>query len=175
MRIKLYILLNIIFFACINTFAQSSQYQFSHLDISDGLSHNQINCIYKDSKGFMWFGTMAGLNRYDGYTFKVFKHIASDKNSISDDFIESIFEGPEQNLWIVTRNGFCTYNFATEKFSSDISPWLKLLKLPGANINKIKKDSKGNFWFIYANSGVYKYDPVKKETYHYSHEPGAYP
>lgn len=123
----------------------------------------------------MWFGTMAGLNRYDGYTFKVFKHIASDKNSISDDFIESIFEGPEQNLWIVTRNGFCTYNFATEKFSSDISPWLKLLKLPGANINKIKKDSKGNFWFIYANSGVYKYDPVKKETYHYSHEPGANP
>jgi hypothetical protein len=46
------------------------------LDINNGLSHNQVNCIYKDSKGFMWFGTIAGLNRYDGYTFKVFKQRA---------------------------------------------------------------------------------------------------
>ena len=54
--------------------AQSGHYQFSRLDIRDGLSNNAINCIYKDSKGFVWIGTGSGLNRYDGYTFKVYKH-----------------------------------------------------------------------------------------------------
>src|ERR1700744_4580870 len=98
MRIRLVLVLLLITGGLYTAIAQNNIYQFSHLDISNGLSGNQVNCIYKDSKGFMWFGTMAGLNRYDGYTFKVFKHIANDKNSINDDFIESIYEGPEQNL-----------------------------------------------------------------------------
>jgi len=175
MRIRLVLVLLLITGGLCTSFAQNNIYQFSHLDISNGLSGNQVNCIYKDSKGFMWFGTMAGLNRYDGYTFKVFKHIANDKNSINDDFIEGIYEGPEQNLWIITRNGICTYNLATEQFSSDLSPWIKQLKLPGSNITKIKKDSKGNFWFIYYNAGVYRYDPLARQTYHYNHNPTSKP
>jgi signal transduction histidine kinase/ligand-binding sensor domain-containing protein/DNA-binding response OmpR family regulator len=170
MRLKVISILILIVGGFYTSFAQSNNYQFSHLDISDGLSHNQINCIYKDSKGFMWFGTMSGLNRYDGYTFKVFKHNANNKNSINDDFIESIFEGPGQNLWITTRAGTCIYNFATEQFESDISSWLKTLKLPNATIPKIKKDSRGDFWFICSNSGLYRYNPSNKQTYHYSHD-----
>jgi ligand-binding sensor domain-containing protein len=50
--------------------AQNNSYQFSHLDITNGLSDNQVNCIYKDEKGFMWFGTTSGLNRYDGISLK---------------------------------------------------------------------------------------------------------
>jgi signal transduction histidine kinase/ligand-binding sensor domain-containing protein/CheY-like chemotaxis protein/AraC-like DNA-binding protein len=169
MRLKLVLVLFLISGGFYTALAQSNKYQFSHLNITNGLSRNQVNCIYKDSKGFMWFGTMAGLNRYDGYTFKVFKHIANNKNSINDDYIESIYEGPEQNLWITTRNGPCIYNLATEQFNSDLSPWLKSFNLPGSDFTKIKKDSKGDFWFIYPNSGAYRYDPVHKQTYHYSH------
>jgi signal transduction histidine kinase/ligand-binding sensor domain-containing protein/DNA-binding response OmpR family regulator len=169
MRLKLVLVLFLISCGFYTSLAQSNKYQFSHLDITNGLSRNQVNCIYKDSKGFMWFGTMAGLNRYDGYTFKVFKHIANNKSSINDDYIQSIYEGPNQNLWITTRNGPCIYNLATEQFKSDLSPWLKSLNLPGSDFTKIKKDSKGNFWFIYPNSGAYRYDPVDKKTYHYSH------
>jgi len=123
----------------------------------------------------MWFGTMAGLNRYDGYTFKVFKHDANNKNSLNDDYIQSIYEGPGQNLWIFTRNGYSIYNPATEQFENDISPWIKSLKLPNVGINKIKKDSKGNFWFVYANLGVYKYNPASGETIHYGQNTGTYP
>src|SRR5690242_21041594 len=61
--------------------AQPVQYPFSHLDISNGLSHNQVTAIIKDAKGFMWFGTASGLNRYDGYTFKVFRHKENDSTS----------------------------------------------------------------------------------------------
>src|ERR1700722_15136552 len=116
MRLKLVLVLFLISCGFYTSLAQSNKYQFSHLDITNGLSRNQVNCIYKDSKGFMWFGTMAGLNRYDGYTFKVFKHIANNKSSINDDYIQSIYEGPNQNLWITTRNGPCIYNLATEQF-----------------------------------------------------------
>ena len=169
MRLKLVLVLFLIFGGFYTALAQNNKYQFSHLDITNGLSRNQVNCIYKDSKGFMWFGTMAGLNRYDGYTFKVFKHIANNKSSINDDYIESIYEGPEQNLWITTRNGPCIYNLVTEQFNSDLSPWLKSFNLPGSDFTKIKKDNKGDFWFIYPNSGAYRYDPVHKQTYHYRH------
>ncbi|HZX58757.1 MAG TPA: two-component regulator propeller domain-containing protein, partial [Mucilaginibacter sp.] len=61
-------------------FAQSDQYKFSHLDITNGLSDNQVNCIFKDDKGFMWFGTPSGISRYDGYKFRTFKHDAKDPN-----------------------------------------------------------------------------------------------
>src|ERR1035438_2377330 len=90
--------------------AQNNQFQFSHLDINNGLSHNDVTCIFKDNKGFMWFGTLSGLNRYDGYKFKIFKHAVSDTTTLDDDYIVSISEGPDNKLWIETRNGFDIYD-----------------------------------------------------------------
>src|ERR1700741_3003610 len=90
--------------------AQQGQFQFSRLDINNGLSHNWVTCIMKDSKGFMWFGTLSGLNKYNGYKFKVFKHSISDTTSLNDDFIVNIAEGPDNKLWIETRNGFNIYD-----------------------------------------------------------------
>ena len=106
MRIKLHIVVSVLLFAYTDNFAQNSQYQFSRLNISNGLSHNQVTCIFKDSEGFMWFGTSSGLNRYDGYIFKVFKHDVNNQNSINDDFINNIFEGPDKKLWITTPSGY---------------------------------------------------------------------
>ncbi|WP_183579772.1 two-component regulator propeller domain-containing protein [Mucilaginibacter sp. X5P1] len=170
MRIRFYILLTIIFFACINTFAQSSQYQFSQLDISNGLSHNQVNCIYKDSEGFMWFGTASGLNRYDGYTFKVFKHDADNKNSLLDDFIVNIFEGPDKKLYISTRTGYCFYDPETEQFNSDMSLLLKPLKLPVYPLpSRIVRNDHGDFWFLYPDSGLYRYNALSRQTIRYYH------
>src|SRR5579875_437319 len=91
-------------------YAQDNEFQFSRLDINNGLSHNQVTCIAKDAKGFMWFGTLSGLNRYDGNKFKVFKHSSKDTSSINDDFIVNIYEGPDNKLWVETRNGFNVYD-----------------------------------------------------------------
>src|ERR1700712_1548314 len=109
--------------------AQNDQFQFSRLDISNGLLHNQVNCILKDSKGFMWFGTLSGLNKYDGYKFKVFKHSGSDTSSLNDDFIVSISEGPGYKLWVETRNGFNIYDPVTEKFSHNINGYLRSIAI----------------------------------------------
>jgi len=175
MRLTLAIGIILLFGGFYTSFAQDNKYQFSHLDISNGLSHNQVNCIYKDSKGFMWFGTLSGLDRYDGYTFKTFKHDTHNINSLNDDYIENIFEGPGQNLWIETRGGFCVYDPSTEQFNSNISPLLKSLKLPDSALVKIVKDSRQNFWFIYTGLGVYRYNADSRQTYHYMHGSNSHP
>src|SRR5476651_1524180 len=148
--------------------AQNNQFQFSHLDISNGLSHNDVTCIFKDSKGFMWFGTLSGLNRYDSYNFKIFKHSVSDTTSLDDDYIVSINEGPEHKLWIETRNGFNIYDPATEKFSHDIRGYLHSISVDRF-VSSVKKDHSGNFWFLHINWGVFKYDPVNRKTTHLLH------
>jgi signal transduction histidine kinase/ligand-binding sensor domain-containing protein/DNA-binding response OmpR family regulator len=152
----------------INAFGQSSQYRFSHLDVNDGLSHNQVNCIFKDSEGFMWFGTASGLNRYDGYTFKIFKHDADSKNSIRDDYVTAIFEGPEKKLWISTRGGYCFYDPATERFNSDMSTLLHSLKLPAyPDVAKMIRTGTADFWFLFPDSGIYRYNALTRQTIRY--------
>ncbi|WPU97857.1 two-component regulator propeller domain-containing protein [Mucilaginibacter sp. cycad4] len=171
MWLKFYSFLAVtLIFVCNNTLGQTSQYRFSQLDVSNGLSHNQINCILKDSEGFMWFGTASGLNRFDGYTFKVFRHDDNNKNSVVDDFIGKIFEGPDRKIWIFSRNGVCFYDPDKEQFNSDMSLLLRPLKLPvEQNITKIVQTSAVDYWFLYPDSGIYRYNTLSKQTKRYYH------
>ncbi|MDN5285306.1 MAG: response regulator [Mucilaginibacter sp.] len=169
MRRKTFIVQVFLLLMQVYAFAQSSQYQFSHLDIKNGLSHNQINCIYKDTKGFMWFGTLSGLNKYDGYKLKIYKHSANDITTLDDDCILNITEGPENKLWIETRSGFNIYDPSTEKFSHNYKDFLNKIGIADTYIAAIKKDQFGNFWFLHHSLGVYKYDPVSKKTINLTH------
>ncbi|MGX5690639.1 hybrid sensor histidine kinase/response regulator transcription factor [Arcticibacter tournemirensis] len=155
------------------TKAQSLQYQFSALNISQGLSHNQVNCIFKDRKGFMWFGTMSGLNRFDGYTFKVFRHVIKDSTSINDDNIINIQQGPENKLWVQTRMGFVIYDPVKERFDRRPELFLSRLKIKGTLLD-LRDDRRGRFWII-TSSGLYYYKEgtvnavlVKKTTVGFS-------
>jgi len=124
----------------------------------------------------MWFGTASGLNRYDGYTFKVFKHAANNKSSINDDFVSNIFEGPDSKLWISTRAGYCFYDPETEQFNADVSTIFHQLKLPGYPlVSKIVRDGKEGFWFVCPDSGLYHYNILKKETIRYYHHINSHP
>lgn len=118
----------------------------------------------------MWFGTASGLNRYDGYNFKVFKHDASNKRSINDDFVYKIFEGPGKKLWISTRGGYCFYDPETEQFNSDMQPLLRSLKLPGYPlVSKIVRSGSADFWFLIPDSGIYRYSFLTGQTKRYYH------
>jgi signal transduction histidine kinase/ligand-binding sensor domain-containing protein/DNA-binding response OmpR family regulator len=134
---------------------KAQQYQFTRIDISQGLAANQVNTILKDSKGFMWFGTMSGLNRYDGYTFKVFRHETQDTTSISDNFITKLSEGPNGLIWVTHRNGQNIYDPATGRFERHPGRIMKQWGIPGDSISNIMKDHRGNFWFIVPDSGLY--------------------
>ncbi|MET3977685.1 signal transduction histidine kinase/ligand-binding sensor domain-containing protein/AraC-like DNA-binding protein [Mucilaginibacter sp. UYP25] len=163
-----------LFFVCYSSvlFGQNNEFQFSKLDIGNGLSHNQVNCILKDRSGFMWFGTLSGLSKYDGYKFKVFKHEEGDTASLSDDFMVSLTEGPDNKLWVETRNGFNIYDPLKETFNHNIAAVLKAFGVPAQNFTGLKKDRAGNFWFLNSFSGIYKYNPRTKKTEHINYKAG---
>jgi len=173
MKKYLRLLVLVILLASVKVFAQSDQYQFSRLNVDNGLSHNRVTCIYKDTKGFMWFGTKSGLNRYDGYRFKVFKHDINNPSSINDDYIVSLTTGPENKLWVKTRNGFNIYDPLTDRFGHNIKKALSQYSIPDSLIVSIKKDRFGNYWFLHASKGVYKYTPSTKQLVHLSRTANA--
>lgn len=142
--------------------AQTNQYRFSRLDVSQGLSHNQVKDFFKDSRGFMWIGTSAGLNRFDGYTIKAFRHDSADPKSIFNDDINRIFEAPEGLIWIHTWAGNDVYDPKSESFLHNSDELLTKYNVPKGFIAEIEKDSAGNYWFVHSYAGIFKYQRDKE-------------
>src|SRR5579859_3675836 len=78
--------------------AQQQKLKFNRLDINDGLSQNNVLCVLQDSRGFMWFGTRDGLNKYDGYQIRIYRNDPKDPHSISNNFISSLVEDAQGNI-----------------------------------------------------------------------------
>jgi len=155
----------------IPVYPQPVQYPFSHLDISNGLSHNQVSSILKDAKGFMWFGTGSGLDRYDGYTFKVFHHNENDSASLNDDMVVKMQEGPDNKFWIDTRYGQSIFDPVSEKANSNVLAYCKQLSLPAAPVTGIVKDKQGCFWFAQTGYGLSVYNPVTHAARRFARQP----
>jgi signal transduction histidine kinase/ligand-binding sensor domain-containing protein/DNA-binding response OmpR family regulator len=155
MKLKMTLLILVLSSALSRLSAQSTEYQFSTLNFSNGLSSNHVTSLYKDPRGFMWFGTMSGLDRYDGYEFKVFRHDQHDPHSIGDNFIEQIFEGPEGKMWVQSRSSrFNIYDLATDQFDHDYGGYLRKHSLPEFWLLSIVRSATG-YWFVYRDSGIY--------------------
>lgn len=88
----------------------SQEYLVRFLDISQGLSNNSVTCIYQERQGYIWFGTNDGLNRYDGYNFKVYRNDVNKKNSIAANYIFCIDGDPQGNIWVGSANGGSVLN-----------------------------------------------------------------
>jgi signal transduction histidine kinase/ligand-binding sensor domain-containing protein/DNA-binding response OmpR family regulator len=173
MRLKAFISVILLFLLQQCLYAQKNIYKFSRLDIADGLSNNRVNCLYQDLSGFMWFGTPTGLNRYDGYKFKVFKHKANENNSLVDNYVIGIYEGPDKKMWVLTHKGLCVYSPETESFSSDVAHELQHYNVLTDQLNLIKKDASGDYWFLTENKGAYCYHPSTRTTNAYNTAVGS--
>ncbi len=88
------------FFTSLAFSSGASTVRFENITLEHGLSQSIINVIHKDSKGFMWFGTEDGLNKYNGYSFQVYKHDPFDTTTISNNSILCIAENEDGNLWV---------------------------------------------------------------------------
>lgn len=144
---------------------QVNDYPFSQLDIRDGLSDNHINDIFKDSRGYLWFGTNSGLNRYDGYSFKVFRHDDADSSSLTDGHVQRIFQGPEDKLYIATATGGLNiYDPSAERFIPNTDTYLQARHLLRYGLVSIIQEKGGPFYFIYIDSGIYRFDPGREAT-----------
>ncbi|CAN5360174.1 two-component regulator propeller domain-containing protein [soil metagenome] len=145
-----------------NVFGQTEQYSFSRRDISEGLSSNEVNCFYKDKQGFLWVGTVIGLNRYDGYGFKVYRHNNADSASLSGNRITRILEGPDDKMWVGLGRDFDVYDLLTDKVERNETPFLRALDIEGVSVTDIRNDGKGNYFFLMDRQSIYKYNSADK-------------
>src|SRR3989338_5052231 len=100
-----------------------------------------VNCVLQDSRGFMWFGTQDGLNKYDGYNITVFKNNQVDSNSLSNNFINVLYETRNGELLIGTNGGgFDSYNLSTGKFTHHIGTQGNINSLSNNNVKSILED-----------------------------------
>lgn len=127
---------------------------FKQLKVEDGLSHNSVISMLQDDKGFLWFGTKDGLNRYDGYNFKVFRNEPDIENSLGSNFIRCLYQF-NNFLWVGTDTGLFQYNDKTESFTLIESTKDK-------PVLDIEGDSNGNLWFI-ASGNLHKL-PVSQKS-----------
>jgi ligand-binding sensor domain-containing protein/signal transduction histidine kinase len=123
--------------------AQFGSIKFNQINTTDGLSHEFVNTIVKDEIGFMWFGTRAGLNRYDGYEIKVFQHHPSDSTSICANNIQSTYCFENGELWIGTNDGLAQYKSDTESFVNYFPPGIRGDDMV---VNCLDEDKDGNLW-----------------------------
>jgi ligand-binding sensor domain-containing protein/signal transduction histidine kinase len=112
---------------------------FWHLSVEQGLSNATVTCILQDKQGFMWFGTDDGLNRYDGYHFKVYRKDLNNNLSLPDNLIENMIEDKEGNLWIATTKGLAKYNPQLDKIE-------RINEIRNTVIFGLLIDDKGNLW-----------------------------
>jgi len=154
---------------------QNATLEFETYDTKKGLSQNQVFAIVQDMKGFLWFGTDEGLNRFDGHEFKIFRHDANNPNSIPDNSIHGLVVDNDGVIWIGTSTGICRYFPESEFIERLPVSFDDPTKPKGTGVNEIKKDNDGSIWIAYLGSGVDVYDPRKKQFMHYTtHRDDAY-
>ena len=154
---------SLIFLLLISVSALPLSYEFTRLDNTHGLSNNQIESIFKDSRGFMWFGTNYGMNRYDGYKVKVYKSEKNDTTSLIYNVISDIQEDVNGNLWMRGNPQYVVYDIRNEHFIRNLSSILVPLGInfiPGL----VNIDEEKNYYFYQYTVGIFKYD-VKKTCF----------
>ena len=153
-------------------FVTANAYMFKYLDVRTGLTSSQVNCILKDQRGYMWFGTPSGLYRYDGYTFKTFQCDSQDGSSLPDSYIKSIQEALDGTLWIGTASGYCIYHPTSETFERDMKQAFTRM-----NINQepsiVYIDKHKNVWGAIPNKGVVCYNMQQQLLYEFGYTEDA--
>ncbi|MFV0331220.1 MAG: two-component regulator propeller domain-containing protein, partial [Dysgonomonas sp.] len=151
---------------------ENSNFHFKKIQVDDGLSESAIYCIMQDMKGFMWFGTKDGLNRYDGYNFRIFRNNPHNTQSIGNNFIRCIAEGGTNTLYIGTDAGLYIMNTIDESFSKVTMKTDKGIDVTSA-VNALHVDKNGNVWIGSMTQGIFIYNPkgqalkaVELEKYH---------
>jgi signal transduction histidine kinase/ligand-binding sensor domain-containing protein/DNA-binding response OmpR family regulator len=143
---------------------------FRHLTIADGLSQSAISAIVQDRRGFLWFGTRDGLNRYDGHTFRIHRHDPFDPASLADNTVTALFEDREGNLWVGTERG------SLDRFDRDAERFHHYGLEAGSAVNAIAQGADGALWIATNDRGLARLaeesllDPAASFTW-FRHDP----
>jgi signal transduction histidine kinase/ligand-binding sensor domain-containing protein/CheY-like chemotaxis protein len=146
--------------------------QFEQFSLEEGLSQSVALTILQDSKGFLWIGTQDGLNRYDGYEFRIYKNDPDDPNSLGDSFILSMVEDPSGILWLGTSGGGLTrYDPRSEQYTRYRHDPGDPTSISNDVVGNILLDHEGYLWLATVGGGLNRFDPATGTAVHYRHDP----
>lgn len=170
----LHLVIFFILFLGLSTAAQKNisynNLSFEHFTIDQGLSSNTVFCFLQDRQGFIWIGTGSGLNRFDGYHFKIYQHDPTDSTSVSAGDINCLYEDDEGIIWIGTGSGGLNrFDPRTEKFKSWIYNDTLKSSIPTNTINKICAGSNHTLW-LGGNKGLIQFDRVHQSFKSFQHD-----
>lgn len=153
-------------------FAPPSPARFERLGLEDGLSQNAVLAMLQDQHGFLWFGTQDGLNRYDGYTFVVYKNDPDDPNSLSLNSILALHEDDDGTMWVGTWGGGLNH------FDPQSNLWLRYrhddsdpTSLCGDTVTALLDDGAGTLWVGTNDGGLCAFDRATRSFTSYRHDP----
>ncbi len=129
--------------------ANAQPYYFTHYQVENGLSNNSVYCSLQDKNGFLWFGTKDGLNRFDGYRFKLFNIVSNNESSLSNDLITSLALDDKGTLWVGAEKGLYQFDALTER----LIPFIDTLYY----ISDILIHKNRQLWFI-SNRTLCRFD-----------------
>ena len=147
-------------------FAGQENIRFQRITLEDGLSQESVLSIFQDSEGYMWFGTQEGLNRYDGYQFKVFARSTRKESTLSSDWIYSISESNDGLLWVGTSDGANVFDKKSQTFQTFKHDPLDPTSLDNNNVRVVFKDSTDTIW-LGTDVGLNRYIPSQQNFKHY--------
>jgi ligand-binding sensor domain-containing protein/signal transduction histidine kinase len=140
--------------------------KFGRLQVSDGLSNSNVTCSLQDKSGFLWIGTEDGLNKYNGYTFKVYRNREGDSLSLLKNIINSIFEDSRGILWICTRGGGVQY------YDPKFDRFIRIAEFSdNCDIKTFTEDHAKNLWIAgtrLRQAFAAKYDRLSRKWKHYN-------
>jgi ligand-binding sensor domain-containing protein len=130
----------------------------------DGLSFGIVNSIVQDNNGFMWIATDDGLNRFDGISFRIFRHDSEEKFSLPGNYINTVFKDSHGQLWITSRKGLLKFDASQEHFYPQS---LYNGQNMDEDISSISEAKNGNLWISSSLHGVFNFNPQTGKTINY--------
>ncbi len=144
--------------------------KFRHYTLEDGLSQLSGLSILQDSKGFIWIGTFDGLNRFDGYSYKIYKHDPQDATSISDNTIWALLEDNRGNIWVGTNaGGLNLFDPKTETFEHFRHSEDDLESISDDVVWALSESKTGDLW-IGTHKGLDHFDYESRKFKHFKHD-----
>lgn len=131
---------------------------FEHVSVEKGLSSTSVYAMTQTPDGFLWIGTQNGLNRYDGYNFRVFSYTPGDTGSLVNNWVKALLTDKAGNLWVGTSNGLCRYNSEKESFTAFLADKENKHSLAANNVWCLYEDLNGTIW-IGTDNGLSAYNP----------------
>ncbi|MCL4707483.1 hypothetical protein KJ068_20190 [bacterium] len=138
--------------------AQPQEVRFEFLTIEHGLSNFSINDIIQDGQGFLWFATEDGLNKYDGYDFKIYKADPDDGAALPHSYVIQLYLDRSYSLWVIAGSRLCRYEPSIDGFQRFEDLFPKTKPMADKNVAAVCEDRYGNFW-IGTDRGLFRYNP----------------